>query len=261
MRNVVDKKTRSLISKINRAFRDYPMLSDGDRISVAISGGYDSLSLLCLLRTRKLIMPENYDLIAIHILGDANGPGDRRDHLPLIEWFNDNKIAYVSAPMQLAKDEKLPMSCYRCSWNRRSTLFKVSNRLGCNKLAFGHHFDDMVETALLNLIYQGRMATMYPYASYFGGEFSVIRPLIYITKKELNAFALRQNLPDPPLPCPNADISKRKAVGEVLKSLEKNYRRARWNIFRAAINCMKLEDEKREEDGSESQEVDQSDQK
>lgn len=236
----IDKRTRDLISKINRAFRDFKMLSDGDKVAVAISGGYDSMALMLLMELRKPLTPEKYDLIAVHIMGDSRGPYETPLHKPLIKWLESNRFAYVVSPMQISATEKLPMNCQRCTWNRRSTLFKIANRLGCNKIAFGHHFDDMVETALLNLFYQGRMATMYPSDTYFGGMFSVIRPLIYITKKEIKAFALANNFPDPPEDCPRGEISKRKMVSEILKIAERDYQNMKWNIFRAAINTMRL---------------------
>jgi tRNA 2-thiocytidine biosynthesis protein TtcA len=237
----VSKRTLALISKINRAFQEYPMLSDGDRVAIAMSGGHDSMSLLHLLEIRKHLTPERYELIPIHIIGDTRGPNDTPEHKSLIDWLETNRYAYIVAPMQMSPDEKLPMNCQRCTWNRRSTLFRIANRLGCNKIAFGHHFDDMVETALLNLLYQGRMATMYPYAPYFHGEFSLIRPLIYINKKELSAYATANNFPSPPPDCPRGHISKRKMVAEILKIADQDYQNMRWNIFRAAINCMKLD--------------------
>ncbi len=236
----IDEKTRDLISKINRAFRDFQMLSDGDKVAIAMSGGHDSMALMLLMELRKPLTPEKYELIAVHIIGDSRGPCETPLHEPLIRWLESNRFAYVVSPMQISPTEKLPMDCQRCTWNRRSTLFKIANRLGCNKIAFGHHFDDMVETALLNLFYQGRMATMYPYDTYFNGMFSVIRPLTYITKKEIKAFAIANNFPDPPEDCPRSKISKRKMVSEILKIAEKDYQNIRWNIFRTAINTMKL---------------------
>lgn len=237
----LSKKTLQLIKKMNRAFSEYPMLSDGDRVAVALSGGHDSLSLLHLLEIRKPITPENYDIIAIHIIGDTRGPKETPIHEPLIDWLDEHRYAYIIAPMQIADDEKLPMNCQRCTWNRRSTIFRVANRLGCNKIAFGHHFDDMVETALLNLLYQGRMATMYPYDTYFGGQFSLIRPLTYVSKKEITAFSAESDFPSAPPDCSRGCVSKRKMVSDLLKIADQDYQNMRWNIFRTAINCMKLE--------------------
>jgi len=240
----VKRQNQSLISKINKAFRDYQMLADGDKVAVAISGGHDSLSLLHLLHIRRSITPEHYDLVAIHILGDARGPDARPGHQPLLNWLAASGLEYVIEPMRLAHDERLPMNCQRCSWNRRSTLFKVAHRLGCNKIAFGHHFDDMVETALLNLLYQGRMASMFPCAPYFGGVFSLIRPLIYITKRELQAFAQANGFPDPAPPCPNSDTSRRAVIADILNLAEQSYQNIRKNVFRAAMRCMELEEQK-----------------
>jgi len=239
----LNKQTLRLIHNMNRAFRDYPMLADGDRVAVAISGGHDSLSLLRLLQLRQQVAQESYELVAIHILGNIYGPDASPGHQPLLDWLADSGLEYIVEPMQLADGEKLPMNCHRCTWNRRSTLFRIASRSGCNKIAFGHHFDDMVETALLNLLYQGRMASMYPYASYFGGAFSLIRPLIYVKKKELEDFAGANGFPEPPPQCPNSDTSKRKVMGEILSLDDRSYQNMRWNIFRAAMHCMKLEEE------------------
>lgn len=237
----LDKQTRLLIAKMHQAFRKYPMLKDGDKIAVAVSGGHDSLSLLYLLHVRRPIVPEKYDLTAIHILGDVNGYEGYSPHQPLLDWLENSGIKYVLQPMILADNEKLPMNCYRCTWNRRSTLFRIVNRMGYNKIAFGHHFDDIVDTALLNLFYQGRIDTMYPYASYFGGSFSLIRPLMYITKKELDNFAASKGFPPPPPPCPNSDTSQRKAVADLLRNFGKgNINEIRRNIFRGVMECFEL---------------------
>jgi tRNA 2-thiocytidine biosynthesis protein TtcA len=248
----VNKETRELISKINKAFRDYSMLSDGDRVIVAMSGGHDSMSLLRLLEMRKALTPERYDLIAVHIIGDSRGPNETPIHEPLIKWLEANRFAYLVTPMQISPTEKLPMNCQRCTWNRRTTLFKVANRLGCNKIAFGHHFDDMVETALLNLFYQGRMATMYPSDTYFGGMFSIIRPLTYVTKEEIKAFSVTNGFPSPPEDCPRSSISKRKMFADILKLADQDYQNIRGNIFRAAINTMKLAGQLKTPDESEN---------
>ena len=245
--NKLKRQDRLLISKLHRAFREYRMLNDGDKVAVAVSGGHDSLSLLRLLQIRRPITPEHYDLVAIHILGDASGPDNFTEHQPLLDWLSDSGLEYVVEPMRLADGERLPMNCYRCSWNRRSTLFQVAHRLGCNKIAFGHHFDDMVETALLNLLYQGRMATMYPYASYFGGAFHLIRPMIYITRQELEDFAKANGFPEPPPCCPNSITSERKTIANIISLADQSYQNMRANIFRAAMHCMKLEDQKEEE--------------
>ena len=239
----MNRQTRELIHKMNRAFRDYNMLADGDRVAVAVSGGHDSLSLLRLLQLRQAVSLERYDLVAIHVLGSIYGPDASSEHQPLLDWLEASGIEYITKPMRVADDERLPMDCYRCSWNRRTTLFQTASRSGCNKLAFGHHIDDMVETALLNLLYQGRMAAMSPCAPYFEGAFTLIRPLIYVTKKELKEFAALCEFPEPPPECPNSDTSKRKVIGDILNLADQSYQNMRKNIFRAAMRFMELEEQ------------------
>jgi tRNA 2-thiocytidine biosynthesis protein TtcA len=219
------------------------MLSDGDRVAVAVSGGYDSLSLLHLLQLRQLIALEQYELVAVHVLGDARGPDACTGHQPLLDWLAASGLQYIVEPMQLARGEHLPMDCQRCAWNRRSTLFRIAHHVGCNKIAFGHHFDDIVETAIMNLLYQGRIASMFPCASYFNGTFSLIRPLMYVTKRELEIFAQSNGLPHPPPRCPNSNTSKRKVIADILDLADQSYQNMRSNIFRAAMHCMKLEDQ------------------
>jgi len=243
----MNRHTRLLLKKISRAFYTFNMVDDGDRIAVAISGGNDSLSLLRLLQIRQSIMRENFELVAIHILGGMDGPSTT-GHKPLLEWLEASGVECIIKPMIVADDEKFPMDCYRCAWNRRSTLFRYTNRSECNKLAFGHHFDDMVETGLMNLLYQGRMASMEPCASYFKGKFHLIRPLVYATKKEIDKFAQSNEFPEPPPECPRSSKSKRKVIAEILDLADHSYQNMRWNIFRAAMRCMELEEKARTED-------------
>ncbi|MBD3182364.1 hypothetical protein GF312_08735 [Candidatus Poribacteria bacterium] len=237
----ITRRNKILIRKVNKALRLHDMISDGDKIAVAVSGGQDSMSLLNLLQMRRRIVPEDYELLAVHVLGDSRGPDAFPPHKPLIDWLESTGVEYIVEPMHLAEDEKLPMKCHRCTWNRRTTLFKMTNRNGCNKLAFGHHMDDMVETALLNLLYQGRMASMYPCAQYFNGAFTLIRPLMYITKNELDLFAKRNNFPDPPPECPASTETKRAVIAEILQLADQSYQNMRTNILRAALNCMEKE--------------------
>lgn len=246
------KQTRLLNKKISRAIRDYNMIEDGDRIAVAISGGLDSLSLLRLLQIRQTITPIKYKLVAIHILGGMDGPSND-GHRPLLDWLAASGVECIIRPMQVADDEQFPMGCYRCSWNRRSTIFRLTSRSGCNKLAFGHHLDDMVETGLMNLLYQGRMSSMAPCAPYFNGTFTLIRPLLYISKRELNNFARTNEFPEPPPDCPNSETSKRKVIADILELADESYQNMRTNILRAAMRCMELEKRVGVEDSEDKQ--------
>lgn len=226
-----------LLKTVNRAIRDYDMIRDGDRIAVAVSGGKDSLSLLTLLRLRQRGTPQRYEVQAVHVRGDARGL-ECPPHPVLADWLQSQGYAYTVEPMDLLPDEPLPMPCYRCSWNRRKTIFQVADRLGCNVVAFAHHADDLARTTLLNLLYGGRLETMAPAAGYFDGRFRLIRPLAFVAEKDLAYFARACDFPAPPSDCPRAENSHRALMAEVLGLFRKDAHKVRMNLVRAALRNM-----------------------
>jgi tRNA 2-thiocytidine biosynthesis protein TtcA len=226
-----------LLKKVNKAVREYDLIGDGDRIVVAVSGGGDSLSLLQLLQKRQRSVPEKVDLIAVHIYDDA-GP-DERLHTDLEAWFQASGVEYTFEPLQVPADEPRPLSCFRCAWHRRKALFLTADRLNCSKVAFGHHADDVAETALLNLFYSGRLESIEPRVEFFGGKITVIRPLVYVPKKELIRFAQASGFPPPPPPCPNSLTSRRARMQDILQELESDHRGARSNLLRALRRAKK----------------------
>ncbi|MCS7220943.1 MAG: tRNA 2-thiocytidine biosynthesis TtcA family protein [Anaerolineae bacterium] len=224
-----------LLKSVNRAIRDYNMIHDGDRIAVAVSGGKDSLSLLYLLNARRRRAPERYELVAIHIRGDARGPSP--PHTPLEDWLARSGIPFVAEDFELPADEPLPMNCQRCTWNRRKQLFLAADRLGCNVVALGHHADDLAETALLNLFRHGRVDGMAPCAEYFGGRLRLIRPLIYVWEKELRCFARALELPPPPPVCPRSQNTLREKAAALLHLADLDFPHARLHLCRIALRA------------------------
>lgn len=224
-----------LIKDINRAIREYGMLADGDRVAVALSGGKDSFSLLRLLDFRRKLIPERYELVAIHILGDSTGPF-AGPHTPMIEWLEANHYDYALVPLSLPEGEPLPLDCRRCTWTRRKALFETAQRLGCKVVAFGHHADDLAQTTLLNLLYHGKTETMLPKRSYFDGAMTVIRPLCFLPEKEIRRYARASAFPPPPPNCPRSSISRRKFVAELIRQAETGCPNARTNLLRAGLN-------------------------
>jgi tRNA 2-thiocytidine biosynthesis protein TtcA len=220
-----------LLKKVNKAVHEYDLIGDGDRIVVAVSGGSDSLSLLRLLQMRQRSVPEKVDLVAVHVYDDA-GP-DERFHKDLETWFQANGVEYAFEPLEVPTDEPRPLSCFRCAWHRRKALFLIADRLNCNKVAFGHHADDVAETALLNLFYSGRLESMEPRVEFFGGKITVIRPLVYVPKEELTRFAQASDLPAPPPRCANSLTSRRARMQAILQELERDHPGARSNLLRA----------------------------
>jgi tRNA 2-thiocytidine biosynthesis protein TtcA len=231
-----------MLKKINRTVHQYDMIREGDRIAVAVSGGKDSLGLLTLLRLRQHRARERYALVAVHVSGDARGP-DCPSHPPLPAWLQEHGYEFVIEPMDLPPGEPLPMSCHRCTWNRRKTLFQVAERLDCNVVAFAHHADDLAQTTLLNLFYGGRVETMFPSTDYFDGRFRLIRPLAFVPEKNLRRLARACDFPPPPPDCPRPESSRRARMVQILSLFQQDKQHVRANVIRAALRQMGLEDE------------------
>jgi tRNA(Ile)-lysidine synthase TilS/MesJ len=230
-----------LLKDVNKAVYDFDMIQDGDRVAVAVSGGKDSLSLLEFLSHRVRTSKEKYSLVAIHVIGDTNGPGSLL-HRPLEDWFLEHNYEYVFEPMILPEGETLPMGCNRCTWNRRRTLFETAKRLDCNKVAMGHHADDLAQTTLMNLIFSGRVETMSPNAVYLGGIFNLIRPLCYLPEMRIRSFSNVINFPPPPPSCPRNSHSRRQNTEELIRIAEGWCKDIRVNLLRAGLQgIQKLE--------------------
>lgn len=229
----IERQAYFLLKSVNRAIRDYGMIRHGDRIAVAVSGGKDSLILLYLLEARRRRALERYELVAIHIRGDARGPCP--PHTPLEDWLARSGIPFVAEDFDLPADEPLPMNCQRCTWNRRKQLFLTAHRLGCNVVALGHHADDLAETALLNLLRHGRADGMAPCADYFEGRLRLIRPLIYVWEKELRRFARALEFPSPPPECPRSQNTLRAKAAALLHLANSDFPHARLHLCRMAL--------------------------
>jgi tRNA 2-thiocytidine biosynthesis protein TtcA len=224
-----------LLKKVNKALRQCHMIEDGDRILVAVSGGKDSLTLLRLLQLNKENTSFSYDLVAVHVESDFRCEGCI--HRGILEHiFQDEGIEYSIEQIHIPLDDdgkQYVPNCFWCSWNRRKALFLAAHRLGCNKVAFGHHADDVAETTLLNLFFHGRLETMEPKVVFFNGVFTVIRPLVFVPESEILRFAKESGFPSQLCQCPNSLTSKRTRMKEVLKSIERECPKAKINLYKA----------------------------
>jgi tRNA 2-thiocytidine biosynthesis protein TtcA len=224
-----------LLKEVNRAIRDHRMIREDDRIAVAVSGGKDSLSLLTLLRMRQQCIPQSYEIVAVHVRGDARGP-DCPPNPGLIGWLKRHEYEYLEVALDLSPDEHLPLSCQRCAWNRRKTIFQAADDLGCGVVALGHHADDLAQTVLLNLFYGGRLETMAPTAEYFG-RFRLVRPLAFIPEKDIAYYSRACEFPPSPTECPRSRDSHRVLVAEILRLFRKDTHKVRTNLIRAALRA------------------------
>lgn len=227
---------RFLIRKINRVFKEYKLIGDGDRVCVSVSGGKDSLSLLYLLLEHKRVYPGNFTVAAVHVVSDFNPHGEEtREYLRSL--FESLGIEYGFLETTVTRDiqgnERIP-TCFWCSWNRRQAVFNYCVEKGYNKLAFGHHYDDVAETTLLNLVYHGNLETMLPVREFFDGAFSVIRPLFYIREKDLVRYAEMAGFRTASCSCPNEDRGKRLMMKKLLRDLLKESHLLYHNLWRAS---------------------------
>ena len=218
-----------LSKKVGKAIWDYRMLADGDKLLVAVSGGKDSLTLLRVMKERLRFVPIEYDLVACHV--DMGFPWLDTDQLK--RHFEEEAVPYVIKSPDKRWNPTDPFDCFWCSWNRRKVFFSLMAEMGCSKLVLGHHMDDIVETMLMNLLFNGEIGTMKPYQEMFNGEFAIIRPLAYVEEKELKRVAARLELPVIKSQCPNGDLSKRRLVKGMIAEMEKHNRNVKKNVFRS----------------------------
>jgi tRNA(Ile)-lysidine synthase TilS/MesJ len=233
-----DKLAFYLQKALGKANRRYRLLADGDIILVAVSGGKDSMSLLDLLWRRQVSVRERYTLVAGHIRADAQcGRGVSEDWLRA--WCAERGIPLVVDEIAVVAEWAAAraagqQACFRCAWLRRKALFDMATRLGCNKLAFAHHADDIAETTLMNLFYNATFRPMEARMPFFGGRFTVIRPFAYVEERDIVTFATASGYPLVGERCPEAATSRRTLVRGILRELDKNCHGVRRRICAAA---------------------------
>jgi len=230
----ISRQTHFLLRRVNKTVRQHQLIDQGDRIAVAVSGGKDSLTLLRLLLARQAVQPERIELVAVHVSGpDVTGGSEQAE--ALCSHFRELGVEYVVEPLQLAEGESWPLPCYRCAWNRRKALFLAAHRLGCNKMALGHHADDAAQTTLLNLFHHGRLESIPVSKPFFDGLVTVIRPLIDVEEKDIVRFARQAGYPIGQLDCPHAEVSQRAEMAQLLRQIEKGAPWAKSKLQRAVL--------------------------
>jgi len=223
----VENTIRSLIQK---AIEDYRLISHGDHVLAAISGGKDSLTMLHFLREIQKSGQVDFKLTAIHIKTDFHC-GACVHQSALTDVFDRYDVAHVVRHIQVL-DENKKTTCFWCSWCRRKCLFEAAQELGCNTIALGHHKDDIVETTLLNLFYKGEISTMRPRQDLFDGKLAMIRPLGYVAEDMVRTFAKDAGFPQQLCRCPFGAQSERKAMKNLIAQLSATQPDIRENIFK-----------------------------
>ena len=224
--------------KFIKAVNDFNLIEDGDRIAVGVSGGKDSLLLCKLFQELKRDKSKNFEVAFISM-----NPGfealDIDQFKKNLEILNIPCEIFDSNVWQIAFKEDPESPCFLCAKMRRGVLYKKVEELGFNKLALGHHFDDIVETALINMFYAGTIKTMIPKVPSTSGKLAVIRPMAYVKESDIISFTARNGIKAMGCGCPvesGKTDSKRKEIKNLLKNLEAENPNIKQSIFNSLKN-------------------------
>ena len=224
---------KRVLSHVRRAVDDYEMINEGDRVAVGVSAGKDSLTLLCALAELRRFYPKRFELIAITVDMGFEGA----DFSAISELCRQLDVPYHIVPTEISRiifdvrKEKNP--CSLCAKMRRGALYGKARELGCTSVALGHHFDDVVETFMLNLFYEGRIGCFQPVTYLSNTEVYLIRPMIYMPEKDVRYFASKAQLPISKVKCPADGNTEREEMKRLLASLERENKGLRYRIFGA----------------------------
>lgn len=227
------KEIQRILSFTRRAVDDYKMIKSGDKIAVGVSSGKDSLTLLTALAEMRRFYPEKYDICGITVDMGFDGA----DFSPIAEYCKMLNVEYKVIKTEIAKIifdvRKESNPCSLCSKMRRGVLNSTAKELGCNSVALGHHFDDAVETFMLNIFFEGRLGCFSPVTYLSQSDINVIRPLIYAQEKDILYFSRHFPLPIIESRCPENHATERENMKSLLKKLEADNKGLRHRIFNA----------------------------
>jgi len=225
---------KRILSYTRRGVDDYCMIEEGDKIAVGVSAGKDSLTLLCAMAYLRRFYPKKFSLIAITI---DMGFEPRQDFSKIQALCDKLDVEYHIVPTEISKiifdvrRESNP--CSLCAKMRRGALHTAAKELGCTSVALGHHFDDVVETFMLNLFFEGRLGCFSPVTYLSRVGIKLIRPMLYMPEKDVAEFAKKNDLPVISSPCPADKNTQREEMKQLLRRLERDNKGLRYRIFGA----------------------------
>jgi tRNA 2-thiocytidine biosynthesis protein TtcA len=222
--------------KIGQAMHDYSMLDDGDQVLIAVSGGVDSLVLTWILNYWQHKAPIRYSISAIYIDNGFDSGTSEKVKEQLRKINVQCQVKKTDFWEKAAAAENGKSVCYHCARLRRNLLFSIAEQHDFNKIAFGHHKDDILETFFINLLYAGNISTMVPRQELFEGRINIIRPMAYLEKKDIQNIAKKVNITPVKNPCPKDSDSKRQEARKVVASLSNLDPKVKSNIFAALSN-------------------------
>ena len=229
-------KLQQVLSYVRKAIDDYHMIEEGDKIAIGISGGKDSLTLLYALHGLKRFYPKKFEIHAVTVdLGFHNV-----DFEKIQELCDELQVPYTIVKTDIAKiifdDRKEENPCSLCAKMRKGALNDAMKELGCNKIAYAHHKDDVVETMLMSLIFEGRLHTFSPITYLDRMALTVIRPLMYMSEADVIGFVNKYEVPVIKSACPVDGHTKREYVKNLLRKLNQENPGVKSRIFTAIQN-------------------------
>lgn len=221
--------------KFHKTAAEYGLIAEGDHILIAVSGGKDSLALLELMAARARVLKPRFTVTAVHVVM-TNIPY-HTDTKYLIDFSRrlGVELHIVETSFDATGDTR-KSPCFLCSWNRRKALFEIAKKFGCNKIALGHHQDDVLVTLLMNMTFQGAFSTMPPALKMDKFDMTIIRPLCRIEEREIARLAELHEYKKQDKNCPHEHTSNRSRITEILTALEKLNPEARYNLWGCMTN-------------------------
>ena len=229
-------KLQQVLSLTRQAIDDYGMIEDGDKIAIGISGGKDSMSLLYSLAHLRSFYPNHFDLAAITVdLGFGNVDFDKIQDL-----CDSLDVPYHIVPTQIARivfDARQDNNpCSLCSKMRKGAMNNMAMELGCNKVAYGHHKDDLLESMMMSLLFEGRLHTFWPVTRWDRSGLILIRPFLYMYEGQIRGFVKEMNIPVVKNPCPADHSTKREYVKNIISQISHDHPEAKSRMFRAIMD-------------------------
>ncbi len=232
-------KLQPILRAIRHADEDYGLIAPGDKLALALSGGKDSMLLFLALSIYQKFQGKDFSLCAIHVdLGNTH----QENHL-MEEFAHQYGLdlhivkTHIYDILEMEQNKKNgKIQCSLCSTLKKGTLMETAKKLGCNKVVFGHHGDDAMETLLMNMIHGSRMATFRPLQYMSRMDMTMIRPFVYLKEEEIIQACLQNNIPHVKPVCPNDGHSERTHMKALLQSLYTQYPEAHDNFLTALSN-------------------------
>lgn len=239
--NESQKLEKKLFSHLNKAIREHGLIDDGDKILIGLSGGKDSLALVKLLGMKSKVSHPSFSVVALHVRMKEISYESSTEYLE--NFCKECGVEFVCCEAEIgtldndssdvSAKRKMKTPCFLCSWNRRKTLFTKAQELGCNKIALGHHRDDIIHTTLLNLFFQGQFATMPAKLQMRKMPLTIIRPFCLTDEADLKSYAKDNDFQKQNKLCPHEHESNRTTMAEIFSQIEAINPEARYCVMHA----------------------------